>query len=110
MNPLINKQCRNYSKGESPLNVSEIETLRQYIPDWQFCANNNELSRTFRFKDFHQVMAFINQVAEVAHLQDHHPDVSFSYNRCKIRYSTHTVKGVTENEFICASLIDKITI
>jgi len=108
MNPLINKQCRAYSSNESPLNLYEVELLRQHTPQWQYCATENELCRTFKFKDFHQTMAFINQVADVAHEHNHHPDIELSYNRCKLRYSTHTVNGMTENDFICAYQINQI--
>jgi len=106
MNPLINKQCRDYSKDESPLNLSDIENYRQHIPQWQFCATENELSQTFHFNNYHQTIDFVNTVAQVSHQQNHHPDMEVSYNRCKVRYRTHSVGGLTENDFICAALID----
>lgn len=106
MNPLINKQCRDYSKGESSLNLSEIENYRQHTPQWQFCATENELSQTFHFKNYHQTIDFVNMVAEVSHTQNHHSDMEVSYNRCKVSYCTHSVGGLTENDFICAALID----
>ena len=50
----------------------------------------------------------MNQVAEIAEAQDHHPNMQLSYDRCKVSYNTHTVKGITENDFICAAKIDAI--
>ena len=107
MNSLINKQCRDYSKDESPLNLSEIEDNRCHTPQWQFCATQNELIQTFHFADFHQTMVFVNFVAEVAKQQNHHPKMEVSYNRCKVHFCTHSVNGLTENDFICAALIDQ---
>jgi len=107
MNPLINKQCRDYSKDELPLNLSEIEEKRQYIPQWQFCATENELSQTFHFNDYHQTIAFVNIVANVSNQQNHHPYMEVSYNRCKVQYCTHSVNGLTDNDFICTALIDQ---
>ena len=63
MNPLINKQCRDYSKDESPLNLSQIEDNRRHTPEWQFCATENELSQTFHFDDYHQTIDFVNKVS-----------------------------------------------
>ena len=108
MNPLINKHCRVYSSNESTLNLSAIEELRSHTPNWQYCASENALCQTFHFKNFYQVMDFINQVADIANAQDHHPDVQLSYQRCVLCFTTHTVNGVTENDFICASLVDQI--
>lgn len=107
MNPLINKQCRDYSKDESPLNLSDIENNRKHIPQWQFCATENVLCQTFHFKNYHETIAFVNTVAEVSHKQNHHPDMEVSYNRCKVSFRTHSVNGVTENDFICASDINE---
>jgi len=106
MNPLINKQCRDYSKDELALNLSEIEENRRHTPTWQFCATENELTQTFHFNNYHETIAFVNMVAEVAHKQDHHPDMHVTYNRCKVCYCTHSIGGLTENDFICAALID----
>lgn len=108
MNPFINKQCRDYSKDESALNLSQVEEFRHHTPDWQYCATENELCRRFSFKNYVETISFVNQVAEIAERQDHHPTMEVSYNRCKVAYNTHTVNGITENDFICASLIDMI--
>mgnify|MGYP000060618870 CR=1 FL=1 len=61
------------------------------------------ITKTFRFDDYHETMAFVNAVAFIAHTQDHHPDLSVHYDRCEVRYSTHDVGGLSENDFICAA-------
>ena len=109
MNPLINKQCRAYSKNESALNLTEIEDNRQHTPEWQYCATENVLSQTFHFNNYKQTIDFVNEVAQVSEKQDHHPKLIVSYNRCKVTFCTHSVNGITENDFICAAKIDQQT-
>ena len=110
MNQLINKHCRDYSRDESAMNLSEIEELRGCTPEWQYCATENELTQTYHFKNYHQTMAFVNKVAEVVHQENHHPQMQIGYSRCKVSFNTHTVNGITENDFICAAKIDQLEI
>jgi 4a-hydroxytetrahydrobiopterin dehydratase len=51
-------------------------------------------------------MAFVNALAWIAHVEDHHPDVEFGYNYCRVHWSTHTVNGLSLNDFICAAKVD----
>lgn len=109
MNPFTNKQCREYSKQESSLNLSEIEENRNHTPEWQYWAPENQLERVYRFDSYADTIAFVNQVAQIADEQNHHPEMIVSYNRCKICFFTHSVNGLTENDFICAAQIDALT-
>ena len=106
MIPLINKHCRNYSSTEPALNLSAIEQLRSQVSEWQFCASDNVLTRSFHFKNYDMTMAFVNQVASIAQAENHHPQLTVTYNRCKVCYNTHSVNGITENDFICAAKIN----
>ncbi len=108
MNPFINKQCRDYSKQESALNLSEIEENRRHTPEWQYWAPENHLERVYRFDSYDNTIAFVNEVARVANEENHHPCMVISYNRCKISFFTDAVKGLTENDFICAAKIDAL--
>ncbi len=53
-------------------------------------------------------MAFVNALAWVAHPEDHHPDLAVSYNRCAVRFNTHSVGGISINDFICAAKVDAL--
>ncbi|MEM7357852.1 MAG: 4a-hydroxytetrahydrobiopterin dehydratase [Pseudomonadota bacterium] len=108
MNLLIDKQCRHYSSKESALSAEEIEKLRSATPAWAYDSSENALVRVFAFDDYYQTIGFVNKVAEIAHQEDHHPQLLVTYNQCRISYNTHTVNGVTENEFICAAKIDQL--
>jgi len=64
--------------------------------------------REFTFKNYYKTMAFVNAVAWIAHQENHHPDLSVGYNRCLVRYSTHAIQGLSENDFICAAKVDAL--
>lgn len=90
------------------MGLTEIDLLRRHTPQWQFEASENTLVRVFRFKDFHQTMDFVNQMAAIIHAEDHHPELQITYSQCRVSFNTHTVRGITENDFICAAKIDQL--
>ena len=75
---------------------------------WQLTADNQSLRRELAFKDFYRTMSFVNAVAHVANIEDHHPDLEVGYNYCRIVFTTHTIHGLSENDFICAAKVDQI--
>ncbi|RTE67354.1 4a-hydroxytetrahydrobiopterin dehydratase [Amphritea opalescens] len=91
--------------------LSRMEAEQRLITlasGWQIDAAAKHIEKTFKFNDFHQTMAFVNALAEIAHKEDHHPDFDVSYGHCRVRYSTHVFDGLSVNDFICAALIDAI--
>ncbi len=88
------------------LTAIEIEANLAQHPGWQLHAG--ALEKTYRFANYHETMAFVNAVAFIAHAQDHHPDLSVHYDRCVVRFSTHDVGGLSENDFICAAKADAL--
>src|SRR5271156_7214523 len=103
---LAEKQCTACKPGTPALTKSQIELLIPEIPGWKL--DHGEISRTYEFKDYYHTMAFVNAVAWLAHREDHHPDLKVSYNKCEVRYSTHSVKGLSENDLICAAKVDAL--
>lgn len=73
------------------------------VPGWEVVEDGHALLRTFPFDNYYETMAFVNALAFVAHAEDHHPDLGVHYNRAVVRYSTHDVGGLSENDFICAA-------
>jgi 4a-hydroxytetrahydrobiopterin dehydratase len=107
MTVLTLKQCTEYSKDDSSLKKGiTLELLQQLEPQWQLNEQGKNISFTFKFKNYYQTMAFVNVVAQIAHQQNHHPDLSIKYNQCTITYSTHSVGGLSVNDFICAAKIN----
>jgi 4a-hydroxytetrahydrobiopterin dehydratase len=82
--------------------------MSQLDDGWNLADDGLEISRDFQFKDFHQTMAFVNAVAWIAHREDHHPDLEVGYGHCRVRFSTHAVGGLSQNDFICAAKVDEL--
>ena len=70
--------------------------------------NNFYLIKSFKFKNFEKSQSFVNQVGNIAELENHHPDISFGWGYCKVKIFTHAIKGLAESDFILAAKIDKI--
>ena len=106
---LSNRHCTPLDGDTAPLTREQAEALMHELhDDWSIDTTGKEINRSFKFRDYYQTMAFVNAMAWVAHAQDHHPDIEVGYNRCLIRYSTHSVGGLSNNDFICSAKIDAL--
>jgi 4a-hydroxytetrahydrobiopterin dehydratase len=111
MTDLTDRKCVPCEGGVTPLTrAAAEEVLLRLHEDWQLTADGTALKREWRFKDFFRTMSFVNAVAHVANLEDHHPDLEVGYGYCRVRYSTHAIGGLSENDFICAAKVDAIAI
>ncbi len=100
---------RHCQRETIQLDSTAVQTLLTKIhADWSLSEDGRMIQRSFRFKNYYQTIAFVNALAWVAHQQDHHPDLEVGYNRCVVHYSTHSVGGLSENDFICAARIDAL--
>jgi 4a-hydroxytetrahydrobiopterin dehydratase len=104
---LTEKHCTACTGATPALTTTQVNLLLPQIPGWELRAG--QLAKTFPFKDYYHTMAFVNAVAWIANREDHHPDLIVGFNRCEVRYSTHAVKGLSENDFICAAKVDALT-
>ena len=107
MSALASRRCRPLPAGTPPLAPAEIAALLAEVPGWRL--EDGAIARTWTFADFHKTMAFVNAVAWIAHGQAHHPDMAVSYNRCSVRFNTHSIGGVSENDFICAARVEALS-
>jgi 4a-hydroxytetrahydrobiopterin dehydratase len=105
---LRDQWCAPIAKGSAHLTEAQLHEYLKEIPQWSLTSSHAAIHREFHFKNYYETMAFVNAVAWVAHQQDHHPDLEVSYSRCKIVYTTHTVAGLSLNDFICAAHIDAL--
>lgn len=108
MMDLAARQCKPCPKGTPALSLEQATELLREIPQWSINSSSSAISREFRFKDFHQTMAFVNALAWIAHQTDHHPDLQVGYNRCNVTFSTHSIDGLSDNDFICAARINSL--
>ena len=98
---LRDRSCRPLPPGTAALTDQQAKPLLRELSGWQ--QKGGAIEKRFEFRNYHETMAFVNAVAWIAHQQDHHPDMEVGYNRCIVRYSTHSVGGLSENDFICAA-------
>ncbi len=103
---LTNKQCKPCEGGVPPLSQDEAKNLLGQLDGWKL--HDNRISKTFEFKNYYQVIAFVNAVAWMTHREDHHPDMTVGYNKCGVEYSTHAIGGLSENDFICAAKVEAL--
>lgn len=103
---LYDENCTPVKEGDSPASEHEVRELLGEVTDWFFLGDRIE--REFRFRDFAESMNFVTRVAEIAEVQDHHPDILISYNKVRLSFTTHKVKGLTRNDFIMAAKIDQM--
>ena len=89
-----------------PLSLEDARVFLKQTPGWEIDAEKMVIHRTYRFSDFYETMAFVNAMAWIAHVEDHHPDFEVGYKTCKIHYSTHAINGLSINDFICAAKIN----
>lgn len=107
--PLRDRRCQPLPQGTPALPPETALTLLRHLdPAWRISEDGRSLRRAFRFRDFHHTMAFLNAVAWLANAEDHHPDFEAGYDYCRMTLSTHSVGGLSENDFICAAKIDAL--
>ena len=106
--PLAQARCAPRRGSEHRLTEASIRELMPHVPEWALVENGHALSRTFAFKDYYRTMSFVNALAHIANAENHHPDLSVHYDRCVVRFSTHDVGGLSENDFICAAKADAL--
>lgn len=103
LNELAARRCRALRGTEHRLTPADLADGLAVLPGWSLVEDGQAISRSFRFADYYKTMAFVNALAFIAHREDHHPDLGVHYDRAVVRYSTHDVGGLSENDLICAA-------
>jgi 4a-hydroxytetrahydrobiopterin dehydratase len=111
MTDLAERRCVPCEGGVAPLTrVAAEEVLQRLDEGWQLSVDGSSIQREFRFIDFYRTMSFVNALAHVANIEDHHPDVELGWGYCRVRSTTHAIRGLSENDFICAAKLDAIAL
>ena len=104
---LVEGQCVPLSAAGHRLDAERLAKLLALLPGWK--SDGSTIFASFTFGNYEDTLAFINAAARIAREQDHHPDIVFGYNRCRIAYSTHSVGGLTLNDLIRAAKIEALS-
>jgi 4a-hydroxytetrahydrobiopterin dehydratase len=106
---LATRRCKPCEGGIPALTpVEATQLLTQISGEWVLTENAHAIRREFRFRDFYRTMSFVNALAHLANIEDHHPDLEVGYNYCRVTYTTHAIRGLSENDFVCAAKVDLI--
>ena len=112
MTDLSQKKCKPCEGDISALDISEIHKYQKKIEGCEVKSNEKKiyfLEKKFKFKNFLNSQKFINEVSKISENEGHHPDILFGWGYAKIKITTHAIEGLSENDFILAAKIDKIT-
>lgn len=105
---LTDQRCVPCEGGALPLTISEAQKLYEETPSWTLASDVKKISKSFKFKDFAEALAFTNSVGAIAEGEGHHPDIALSWGKVEISLTTHAIAGLSVNDFILAAKIDKI--
>lgn len=108
MEELKNTKCKPCEGYGQALNLIEVDDWLTKIPGWKFISKDLSIYRKFEFKGFYKTMAFANAVAWIANQENHHPTLKIDYNHCKVIFTTHALKGLSPNDFICAAKVNAL--
>lgn len=103
---LAKLKCKPCTAATPPLSQDRIDALLKQLDGW--VQHGQTIRKTFDFTNYYQAISFVNAVAWVSNQEDHHPELTVSYNKCKVEYTTHAVNGLSENDFICAAKVDAL--
>ena len=92
------------------LGATEIVAGLAKLEGWTLTGDGAQVAieKTFRFANYFETIAFVNALALIAHVQDHHPDLSVHYNRCVVRFNTPAVGGISATDSECAQQADAL--
>ena len=91
---LVAKTCTPCRGGVPPLTPQEAEHLHLHVPQWEVRDEARRIERTFRFRNFREAFALVQQVTELAEAEGHHPDISFGWGYVTVVMQTKKIKGL----------------
>jgi 4a-hydroxytetrahydrobiopterin dehydratase len=114
MTKLDEKHCVPCEGGTPPLDDATTTLLLGEVVGWRRVEAKVDdkagarITKQLKFKDFVVAMAFLDKLAVIAEAEGHHPDFCVHYNLVDITLWTHSVGGLSENDFILAAKIDSL--
>ena len=104
--PLVARSCENFPTGTPPIARAEAQRHLSQLSGWLIQGDGKELHKAYRFRDFASGLALVNRIGALADEQDHHPDILLGWGKVEITLSTHSVGGLSINDFILAAKTD----
>ncbi|MBJ7449903.1 MAG: 4a-hydroxytetrahydrobiopterin dehydratase [Parachlamydiales bacterium] len=107
MASLSQKKCAPCHSQEGKFNQNQIKDYIELVPDWSL-IDNHHIQRSYKFKNFADALTFVNKIGVIAEQEGHHPDIEFGWGKVKIILWTHSVNGLSENDFILAAKFNEL--
>ena len=105
---LLKKVCKPCEGGVTPLNKADAQDYLDEVPGWELIEDGKKIPKQFKFQDFIGAINFVERVADVAEMEDHHPDIHVYYNKVILELWTHAIGGLSLNDFIVAAKVDQV--
>jgi 4a-hydroxytetrahydrobiopterin dehydratase len=109
MHNLLKRKCVPCEGGTKPMPQDQVLEYMVDVPNWVLSEDGKKISREFKFADFIGAINFVERVADVAEMDNHHPDIHIHYNKVALDLWTHAIGGLSENDFILASKINEVS-
>ncbi len=106
MTNFLDQRCQPLNADVRPMSEAAVQDHLAQVSGWRL--ENGAIEKTYGFKDFYETIAFVNALAWICNTEDHHPELVASYDRCVVRFNTHSVGGISVNDFICAAKVDAL--
>lgn len=105
---LLEAHCSHVGEdGKIPPGQARADYLPRLQQGWQIDEDRQTLFRRISLRDYSEVMMLANHIAWLANREDHHPSMTLEYKTCHVEFTTHSAKGLSINDFICAAQIDR---
>ncbi|MEQ1684106.1 MAG: 4a-hydroxytetrahydrobiopterin dehydratase [Burkholderiaceae bacterium] len=105
MSNLLHQKCQALEGGQ-PMSDAAVHDHLAQVSGWHL--KDGSIEKTYSFKTYYETIAFVNALAWICNTEDHHPELAVSYSRCVVRFNTHSVGGISINDFICAAKTDAL--
>ncbi len=105
MTSFAEKQCVPCEGDFPALTLPQARDLMEHVPGWSLNESGTLLHRDYSFPDFASALAFVIEIGALAEEEGHHPDIRLGWGQVAISLSTHSIQGLSENDFILAAKI-----
>jgi len=106
---LAGRRCKPCEGGVSPLSPEQSREYLKALKGWTLAPDGMMIERDYVLRDFRAMIKLVNQIAEIAEGDNHHPDLHLTgYRKLHIELKTHAIGGLSENDFIVAAKIDRL--
>lgn len=100
---LADEHCVASRRGMVRLGEAEIRSLISALPAWVLSTDHQRIERDYRFKNFTEALAFVNELGAIAEFENHHPDLALGWGYVRVAFTTHDAGGLTRNDLIMAA-------